>query len=55
MRGWNRCDECGMFRNPEQMEYGEAPTMDFGGHVSLNEYQVCKPGYGCAALTGDTE
>ena len=47
-RGWNKCDDCGKFRNPEQMEYGENPTMDFGAHVSLNEYQICKPGYGCA-------
>ena len=47
MRGWNRCDECGKFRDPERMERGENPSMDMNGHVSSNWYQICEPGYGC--------
>ncbi len=34
MRGQNKCDDCGMFRKPEELEQGE--------------YSVCKPGFGCA-------
>lgn len=48
MRGWNRCDECGKFRDPKRMQRGENPTMDGYGHISDNYYQICEPGYGCS-------
>lgn len=48
---WWRCDDCGKFRRMEEMERGVNPSMDFGGHVDLNEYQVCRFPYGCQAPT----
>lgn len=38
---WWRCSACGRFTKPEELQLTELPTLDIGGHVSLNEALEC--------------
>lgn len=36
LRGWNRCDDCGRFANPDELVFEEARSLKFG--VLYEEY-----------------
>lgn len=50
MATWHRCDDCGKFAKPEELEGDVIRSLSLYGDLREDYWQAHKEGFGCHAL-----